>query len=86
VIAERAGEAQKIIDQATEEIGDLPGSCNTEFLCVDPAESILHGIEVKDIDLVTMGARGRGGISNMLPGSQSHKVVSTAPCPVLRVR
>ena len=85
-IAERTGEAQKIIDEATAEIGDIPGGCEAEILSGDPAETILRVVEINDIDLVIMGTRGRGGIKSLLLGSQSHKVVSAAPCPVLMVR
>lgn len=86
VIAQRTGEAQKIIDKATEEIGDMTGSCEAEILSGDPAETILHVIEENDIDLGIIGNRGRGGIRSLLLGSQSHKVVSIAPCPALLVR
>ena len=86
MIAERTGEAQKIIDKATEEIGDITGSCEADILSGDPAETILWVIEVNDIDLGIMGNRGRGGIRSLLLGSQSHKVVSAAPCPGLVVR
>ncbi len=85
-IAERSAEAQKIIDESTQEIGDIPGNYEAEILSGDPAETILRVIEVNDIDLVIMGTRGRGGIKSLLLGSQSHKVVSAAPCPVLLVR
>jgi nucleotide-binding universal stress UspA family protein len=85
-IAERTGEAQKIIDQATQDIGEIPGGCEAEILSGDPAETILRVIEFNDIDLVIMGTRGRGGIKSLLLGSQSHKVISAAPCPVLLVR
>jgi nucleotide-binding universal stress UspA family protein len=85
-IAKRTEEAQKIIDEATAEIGDIPGNCEAEILSGDPAETILRVIEINDIDLVIMGTRGRGGIKSLLLGSQSHKVISAAPCPVLLVR
>lgn len=85
-IAEHTEKAQKIIDESTQEIGDIPGNCEAEILSGDPAETILRVIEVNDIDLVIMGTRGRGGIKSLLLGSQSHKVVSAAPCPVLLVR
>jgi len=85
-IAERTEKAEKVIAEATQEIGEIPGNCEAEILSGDPAETILRVIEINDIDLVILGTRGRGGIKSLLLGSQSHKVVSAAPCPVLLVR
>ena len=85
-IAERIEKAQEILDEAIKEIGEIPGNCESEILSGDPAETILRVIDVYNIDLVVMGTRGMGGIKSLLLGSQSHKVVSTAPCPVMLVR
>ena len=85
-IAERTEKAQEILDEAIKEIGEIPGNCESEILSGDPAETILRVIDVYNIDLVIMGTRGMGGIKSLLLGSQSHKVVSTAPCPVMLVR
>ena len=86
VIAERTEKAEEILDEATKEIGEIPGNCESEILSGDPAETILQVVDVRNIDLIIMGTRGRGGIKSLLLGSQSHKVVSTAPCPVMLVR
>lgn len=86
VIAERTEKAEEILDEATKEIGEIPGNCESEILSGDPAETILQVVDVRNIDLIIMGTRGRGGIKSLLLGSQSHKIVSTAPCPVMLVR
>jgi nucleotide-binding universal stress UspA family protein len=86
VIAKRTEKAEVILNSATEEIGDIPGGCEAEILSGDPAETILRVVDIYNVDLVVMGTRGQGGIKSLLVGSQSHKVVSTAPCPVLLVR
>lgn len=39
----------------------------------------------RDIDLVVMGAQGRGGLGLALAGSATQQVVRTARCPVLTV-
>ncbi len=85
-IAERTEKAEKILNEATKEIGEIPGSYETEILSGDPAETILRVVDIYDINLIIMGTRGQGGIKSLLVGSQSHKVVSTAPCPVMLVR
>jgi nucleotide-binding universal stress UspA family protein len=40
----------------------------------------------KDYDLIVVGTLGRSGISKLLMGSVSEKVVRFAECPVLVVR
>ena len=85
-IAKRTAKAEEILDKATKEIGEIPGDRELEILSGDPAETILQVVDIYNIDLVIMGTRGQGGIKSLLLGSQSHKVVSTAPCPVMLVR
>lgn len=38
------------------------------------------------VDLIVMATQGRSGISHLLMGSTTEKVVRKAPCPVLTVR
>jgi nucleotide-binding universal stress UspA family protein len=85
-IAKRTEKAEEVLDEAINEIGDIPGDCETEILSGDPAETILRVVDTFDIDIVIMGTRGQGGIKSLLLGSQSHKVLSAAPCPVMLVR
>jgi nucleotide-binding universal stress UspA family protein len=51
-----------------------------------PYAEILRYAQDNDIDLIVMGTHGRGGVSHMLLGSITEKVVRRAPCPVLTVR
>ncbi|MBI3048100.1 MAG: universal stress protein [Acidobacteria bacterium] len=48
-----------------------------------PAEAILDYARTADIDLIVMGTHGRSGVTHLLMGSVSEKVVRSAPCPVL---
>jgi nucleotide-binding universal stress UspA family protein len=49
------------------------------------AEIVAYAAE-NAIDLIVMGTHGRTGLSHMLLGSVTERVVRTAPCPVLTVR
>ena len=40
----------------------------------------------RQADLLVLGSRGRGGLTQALLGSVSHKVAQHAPCPVAIVR
>ena len=85
-IAERMEKADKILADATEEVGEIPGNYETETLEGDPAETILRVVDTFDIDIIIMGTRGLGDMRSLILGSQSHKVVSGASCPVMLVR
>lgn len=52
----------------------------------DPAQCIRTAAEVERCDLVVMGTRGVSDLEGLFLGSVSHKVLQTAPCPVLLVR
>jgi nucleotide-binding universal stress UspA family protein len=58
----------------------------TEVLQGDPVETIADYAGEYGVDLVVMGTHGRGGVSRMLLGSVTERVVRTAPVPVLTVR
>jgi nucleotide-binding universal stress UspA family protein len=47
--------------------------------------SIRNVVTEDDVDLVVMGTKGASGVSEFLVGSNTEKVIRTAPCPVLAV-
>jgi nucleotide-binding universal stress UspA family protein len=47
---------------------------------------ILRTAEMKPVDLIVMGAQGRGGIGLALFGSTTQQIVRGSTCPVLTVR
>ena len=49
----------------------------------DPAEEILAVVRAQPVDLVCMGARGRGRVSGALLGSVSSAVLHHSPVPVV---
>jgi len=79
-------DAEKHMETALEEIGEIPGNLRTEVIEGPPAAAILSVAEVRGIDLILMGTRGLGRLSSLLLGSQSQKVVAQAGCPVMLVR
>lgn len=50
-----------------------------------PHEVILTYVDDQDIDLVTLGRRGRAGVEQYLLGSVAEKVVRLSDVPVLTV-
>jgi nucleotide-binding universal stress UspA family protein len=47
---------------------------------------ICHSAEALGVDLIVIGAHGKGGFGHAILGSVAEKVVRRAPCPVLTVR
>lgn len=82
----RLKEAEAVLKQALEVIGEIPAEIHSEILEGPPAEAILRVAETRASDLIVMGSRGLGQITGLLLGSQSQKVVNNARCPVLIVR
>jgi nucleotide-binding universal stress UspA family protein len=51
-----------------------------------PARAICEYAKEAGIDVIVIGATGRGAVDRMLMGSVADKVIRRAPCPVLAVR
>ncbi|HET9802466.1 MAG TPA: universal stress protein, partial [Candidatus Acidoferrum sp.] len=65
--------------------------CKPEFFVErgDPAERILDLANLRDVDLIVVGAQPESGVpgaATHLPISIAHKIVARANCPVLTVR
>ena len=74
-----AAAAKNALDQLAREQGGL----RTLLRTGDPATEILHAIEEIKPSLVAMGTHGRKGLSHLLIGSVTEKVVRSSPVPVL---
>lgn len=85
-IDSRKAMAEKVIEDAMAEIGEIPCDLHTEILEGDPAEAIINVANTRKSDLIVMGSRGLGRLAGLLIGSTSQKVVAHANCPVLVVR
>tara|TARA_B100001964_G_scaffold153001_1_gene168344 strand:+ start:510 stop:968 length:459 start_codon:yes stop_codon:yes gene_type:complete len=75
----------KLLDCIPEEIRD---DMDIEAIVAQgvPFAEIISTAKEKEIDMIVIGSHGRTGISHMMLGSVSEKVVRKAPCPVLTVR
>ncbi len=82
----RKGEAEEILKNAVDEVGEVSSAVVTEVMEGDAAEAIISAAETNKSDLIVMGSRGLGRLAGLLLGSTSQKVVAHAPCPVLIVR
>lgn len=51
-----------------------------------PPEVIVDVAKSEKCDMIIMGSRGRGELKGLLLGSVTHRVLYTAPCPVLVLR
>ncbi|MCA9101488.1 MAG: universal stress protein [Pirellulales bacterium] len=88
-VREHDQERQHARDMLVSLIARLPGGFGGHEPIVaegHPSQRILETIRDEQIDLVVLGAHGRGMIDRLLVGSTSEKVLAHAPCSVLIVR
>ncbi|WP_168120060.1 universal stress protein [Paenibacillus sp. HB172176] len=79
-------EAELILGPAMSRLKEakIPFEIFTEF--GDPASGIIRAAYDANIDLIIMGTRGMGIMSELLLGSVSHQVVKEVSCPVFLVK
>ncbi len=85
-VGRRVFEAREVYHKAVEVIGEIGVRVTPEILEGPAAEAILNVADVRKSDLIVMGTRGLGHLAGLVLGSQSMKVVTNAPCPVLIVK
>jgi len=85
-ISARMNGSQEILHEAEGVIGQVPVEIHSEMIEGQIADAILNVATTRESDLIIMGSRGLGRLAGALLGSNSQKVVSEAPCPVLIVR
>ena len=74
------------LDRAREKVEAEGVKARSVFRVGVPYEEITAVAEEEGADLVVMTTHGRKGLSHLLLGSVTEKVIRTAPCPVLVVR
>ena len=78
-------EGNEIINRTLAVMPDL-NHVESQVLFGEPYEQICEFAHQKDINLIIMGAKGRGEIMDVLVGSVCNKVVHHAPCSVMLIR
>lgn len=76
--------AQRHLDVMRKDAAAARVKCDGYFVMSDfPADEIVKAARKHKCDLIFMGSHGRSGISKLLLGSQTSKVLSQARIPVL---
>ncbi len=85
-VAARKAQAGQVLQQAQDQVGNIPAKIYPQMIAGAIAEAILDVANARKCDVIIMGSRGYGRLEGALLGSNSQKVASVAPCPVLIVR
>lgn len=76
--------ATRILGDVKKAASGLGVSCDTFFVMSDlPADAIVKAARKHKCDLIYMGSHGRSGLTKLLLGSQTAKVLSQSRIPVL---
>ena len=79
-------EAERLLDRVVSILPPHPGPVHKHLEMGTPAEVILNQAKEKHANLIILGARGLGQISEQMFGSVSHRVMTHAPCSTLIVK
>jgi len=77
--------AEDALDELNTAVGDPEVPTATHVEEGDVAQTIVNFAEAHETDLIAMATRGLSGIDRFVLGSNTERVVRTAPCPVLTV-
>jgi nucleotide-binding universal stress UspA family protein len=81
-----AEHAKELVNRAAEKASAAGIKVEKEVHVGDAYEVIVDRAKEKDIDLIVMGSHGRRGLTRLLMGDVTAKVVGHAPCTVMVVR
>ena len=86
IITSTLDEAEACLKPYSERLHER-GLSVEERLVEGPAGgAIVKVAEIDQCDLIVMGTRGRSDLKGLVLGSVTHRVLQTAPCPVVVVR
>jgi nucleotide-binding universal stress UspA family protein len=82
-----AGAARRILSAASEAAGRIGIACTTLHVKEKhPAEGIVEAATARGCDLIVMASHGRRGLSKLLLGSETTRVLTHGSLPVLVCR
>jgi nucleotide-binding universal stress UspA family protein len=84
--SERRSQLENVLEKAAAELEGSITRVTRSTPTGNPADVIVAAAAAHDADLVVVGARGLGGMSRLLLGSVSERVLQYARCPVLIVK
>lgn len=79
-------QGERALEEGLELLKDYPGKVEKKIVVGDPANEIIDEAEEGNYDLVVMGSRGLTGLSRMMLGSVSIKVLNHVNSSVLIVK
>jgi nucleotide-binding universal stress UspA family protein len=86
VLAGFEAEGERLVDDVEAAAAEAGVASETAVLHGRPHEAIVDYAGDHDVDLIVMGTHGRHGVSRILLGSVTERVVRRSPTPVLTVR
>jgi len=78
--------ARRHLDQITHEAKSRDIEANYYLREGDPAKILIELVRKQAVDLIIMGSHGRTGLTRLLMGSVTERVIHDSPCPVLVIR
>ena len=76
-------ESYTVLKHHTAELKDRTIDYDEKIIGGSVAKSIKTVVETEECDLIVMGSKGKSDLEGLVVGSVTHKVLHTAPCPVL---
>jgi len=86
IITQTLEEAQEILSPYRDALDQADIPFEERILEGPAADTIVKVAAIDRCDLIIMGTRGRNDLQGLLLGSVTHRVLQTAPCPVLVIR